>query len=197
MLAFYHERLVLLSVPKTGTTAYQAALRGRADMVISDPPELKHAPLFRYNRWIRPIFEKVCGTEMEVAAVMREPVSWLGSWYRFRQRAFLDGKPNSTRGISFDDFVLAYCKGDKPAFANVGSQAKFLEPQKNGCKVDHLFRYEDQDALKHFLEARLSVSISLERRNVSPEMELKLGARAEEKLRRKCAAEFELYESIA
>ena len=197
MLAFYHERLVLLSVPKTGTTAYQAALRDRADIVVSDPPELKHAPVFRYNRWFRPMFEKVCGAELELAAVMREPVSWLGSWYRFRQRPFLDGKPNSTRGISFDDFVLAYCKGDRPGFANVGSQAKFLEPQKNGCKVTHLFRYEDQERLKGFLEARLNMRIALERRNVSPDMELELSQRAEEKLRLKCAAEFELYDSIA
>ncbi len=197
MLAFYDERLVLLSVPKTGTTAYQAALRERADMVISDPPELKHAPLFRYNRWIRPMFEKVCGAEMEVAAVMREPVSWLGSWFRYRQRPFMDGRPNSTKGLSFEEFVLAYCKGDKPGFANVGSQAKFLEPQKNGCRVTHLFRYEEQDALKRFLETRLSVTIELERRNVSPSMPLELSPRAEEKLRLKCAAEFELYDRIS
>lgn len=197
MLAFYDERLVLLSVPKTGTTAYQAALRERADIVVSDPPELKHAPVFRYNRWFRPMFEKVCGAEMELAAVMREPVSWLGSWYRFRQRPFLDGKPNSTKGISFDDFVLAFCKGDKPGFANVGSQAKFLAPQKNGCKVTHLFRYEDQERLKGFLEDRLNTRIALERRNVSPDMDLSLSPAVEQKLRRKCAAEFDLYGSIA
>ncbi|MFY0310839.1 gamma-glutamyl kinase [Leisingera sp. D0M16] len=196
MMIFFKERLALLSVPKTGTTAFQAALRNRADLVISDPPELKHAPLYRYNRWIRPMFEKVCGAELEIAAVMREPVSWLGSWYRYRQRPALDGKPNSTKDVSFEDFLHGYCKGKPPAFANVGSQAKFLEAQPNGCKVSHLFRYEDQDALKTFLEQRLDTELLLERKNVSPAADLPLSPEAKARLRRKRAAEFELYESI-
>ncbi|MEN8741336.1 MAG: gamma-glutamyl kinase [Phaeobacter gallaeciensis] len=196
MLVFYDERLVLLSVPKTGTTAYQAALRDRADFVVSDPPQLKHAPVFRYNRWFRPMFERVCGVELELAAVMREPISWLGSWYRFRQRPFLDGSPNSTKGISFDDFVRAYCKGDVPKFADVGSQAKFLETQRNGCAVTHLFRYEDQPALTAFLEERLDMKIATDRQNVSPAMDLALDPKVEAILRRKRAADFELYDSI-
>lgn len=196
MMIFFKERLALLSVPKTGTTAFQAALRDRADLVISDPPELKHAPLYRYNRWIRPMYEKVCGAELEVAAVMREPVSWLGSWYRYRQRPALDGQPNSTKDVSFEDFLNACCKGNPPAYANVGSQAKFLEAQQNGCRVSHLFRYEDRNALKTFLEQRLDTELHLERKNVSPAADLPLSPEAEARLRRKRAPEFELYQSI-
>lgn len=196
MMIFYKERLALLSVPKTGTTALQEALRDRADLIISDPPQLKHAPLYRYNRWIRPMFDKVCGAELEVVAVMREPISWLGSWFRYRQRPALDGHANSTRDLTFDAFVQAYCKGKPPAYANVGSQAKFLEAQPNGCKVDHLFRYEDTDALRLFLEYRLDTDIRLERRNVSPQAALTLTPEAEAHLRRKRAAEFDLYDSI-
>jgi len=135
MLVFYKERLVLLSVPKTGTTALQTALKNRADIVVSDPPELKHAPVYRYNRFFRPMFDKVCHTQMETVAVMREPISWLGSWYRYRRRPYMAGKPNSTHDISFDDFVRAYIKGSQPGFANVGSQAKFLEPRPNGTSL--------------------------------------------------------------
>ena len=196
MLVFYDERLVLLSVPKTGTTALQVALQSHADLVISDPPQLKHAPVYRYNRWIRPMFERVCGVELEVAAVMREPVSWLSSWYRFRQRPFMDGKENSTKGVSFDDFVRGYCKGKQPGYANVGSQAKFLEAQPNGCAVTHLFRYEEQDRLKDFLEDRLKTRITLERHNVSPDVEGTLSPEVETILRRKKHQEFELYDSI-
>ena len=196
MMVFYKARLVLLSVPKTGTTALQAALRPHADMVIADPPELKHAPVYRYNRWIRPMFDKVCGAELEVAAVMREPINWLGSWYRFRQRPHLEGKPASTKGVTFDDFVRDYCRGNRPAYANVGSQAKFLEAQPNGCKVDHLFRYEEMDRLHAFLEDRLGLSIETERKNVSPKMALTLSEKTETILRRKCAEEFDLYDSI-
>ena len=196
MIVFYKERLAFLSVPKTGTTAYESALRDRADMVISDPPELKHAPVYRYNRFFRPMFEKVCNAEMETLAVMREPVSWLGSWYRYRRRPFMEGKPNATHGISFDEFVLAYLKGDKPGFANVGSQAKFLEPRPNGLRVTHLFRYEQPEKLNRFLEERLGTGIETARENVSPAMELELSPRTEARYRRKCAEEFALYDSI-
>lgn len=196
MLVFYKERLAFLSVPKTGTTAYETALAPRADLVLRDPPMLKHAPVYRYNRFIRPMFLRVCEAEMELMAVMREPISWLGSWWRYRQRPFMAGKPNATHGISFDEFVLAYLKGKKPGFADVGSQANFMEPQPNGCRITHFFRYEDQPRLRAFLEERLSVTLELGRENVSPEIPLDLSPEVETRLRRKCAAEFELYESI-
>ncbi|UOA27368.1 gamma-glutamyl kinase [Pseudosulfitobacter sp. DSM 107133] len=197
MLVFFKERLAFLSVPKTGTTAYESALRVRADMSISEPPMLKHAPVYRYNRFVRPMFLKVCDTELELMAVMRHPVSWLGSWWRYRQRPFMAGKPNATHGISFDDFVLAYMKGNKPGFADVGSQFKFLEAQPNGVGVTHLFRYEDQPRLQAFLCARLDVSLNLARENVSPEMPLNLSPEVEKRFRRKFSDEFDLYNSIA
>ena len=56
MLVFYKANLVFLSVPKTGTTAYEEALQPHADMVLLQPPELKHAPVYRYNRFVRPMF---------------------------------------------------------------------------------------------------------------------------------------------
>lgn len=196
MLVFFKERLAFLSVPKTGTTAYETALRNRADMVISDPPLLKHAPVYRYNRFLRPMFKNVCDAEMELMAVMREPVSWLGSWYRYRRRPFMDGKPNSTHEVSFDEFVQAYLKGKRPGFAEVGSQAKFLQAQENGTAITHFFRYEDQPRLKGFLEDRLKVTLALGLENVSPKMDLELSTETEARLRRKCADEFALYASI-
>lgn len=198
MLVFWNKKLVFLSVPKTGTTAIEDALAPSADMVISNPPELKHAPVYRYNRFFRPMFERACNVDdLELMAVMREPVSWLASWYRYRRRDFMRGHRNSTHDVSFDAFVQEYMKGDKKApFANVGSQAKFLEPRPNGVKVDHLFRYEDQPKLIAFLEKRLDQHISLERKNTSPTAPLDLPKKTLSKLHRKCAAEFELYESI-
>lgn len=196
MLVFFKERLVFLSVPKTGTTAWQTALRDRADIVVSNPPELKHAPVYRYNRFFRPMFEKVCDARMETMAVMREPVSWLGSWYRYRHRPSMRDSPNSTFDVSFDGFVDAYLKGDKPGYAQVGSQAKFLEPRPNGTSVTHLFRYEDPDRLNRFLQERLDVEFALARENVSPAMDLTLSPETARRLRRKCADEFDLYASI-
>ncbi len=196
MLVFSKAKLVILSVPKTGTTAYQAALAPLASLVVTDPPELKHAPVFRYNRYFRPMLEKFIGENLDVMAVMREPISWLGSWYRYRRRDFMKGHANATHDISFDEFIAAYMRGNKPGFANVGSQAKFLEPAGNGTAATHVFRYEDQAGITAFLERRLETTLTTTRHNVSPEMPVHLTADVEEKLRRKCADEFTLWNSI-
>ena len=196
MLVFWKEKLVLLSVPKTGTTAIEAALAHKASMIVSDPPELKHAPVYRYNRFFRPMFEKACKAEMETFAMMREPISWLGSWYKYRQRPFLDGSPKSTAQVSFDEFVLAYMRGDTPPFANVGSQARFLEPRPNGTKIDHLFRYEDVDGWRVFLQNRFAQEITFDRLNVSSGPAPELSQKTEQRFRRKMIEEFELWDSI-
>lgn len=197
MLIFYKEKLAFLSVPKTGTTAYQSALRHRADIVISDPPELKHASLYRFDRFFRPIFTKVCNVELETLAVIREPISWLGSWYRYRQRPFIAGQPNSTAGMTFDEFVLDYMKGSKPAHANVGSQAKFLSPHPKGYPITHVFRYEEPEKLNDFLYQRIGVRPETRQENVSPVGDLTLSESVERRLRRKCSEEFDLYDSIS
>ncbi|TCS61091.1 hypothetical protein EDD52_11249 [Primorskyibacter sedentarius] len=195
MLVFWKERLVFLAVPKTGTSAYEATWQTRASIAVLDPPELKHAPIYRYNRFFRPMFERTGGEDMETLAVVRDPLDWLGSWYRYRRRPFLDGKRTSTADVSFEQFVLAYMKGDKPPFANVGSQAKFLEPRPNGVRINHLFRYEHQPALRAFVEDRLSVTLDLPRTNVSPKLDLEISQEVVQRFRRKCAAEYEIWES--
>lgn len=195
MLVFFKQRLVILSVPKTGSSALHDALRPMADLVISAPPTLKHAPLYRFNRFIRPMYEKVCDAELDAMAVVREPVAWLGSWYRYRQRRELEGEPNSTAGLSFDDFVRAYCAEQPPAFARVGSQAAFLEPRPNGVRAKHIFAYETPEEIRAFLEGRLGPLPEFPRVNVSPQQTLKLSADVEARFRSKHAASFDLHAS--
>ncbi|MFK7937872.1 MAG: gamma-glutamyl kinase [Roseovarius sp.] len=196
MLVFSTAKLVFLSVPKTGTTAYEEALKPHASMWVGAPPELKHAPVFRYNRFYRPVLEKFIADDLTVLAVMREPVSWLGSWYRYRQRDAVRGHRTSTHDISFDAFVDEYLKGQSAPFANVGSQAKFLEPQKNGTAVTHLFRYEDQAGLRAFLQNRLGVQFETKQHNASPARVLELSEKTRNRLLRKMPKEFELYNGI-
>lgn len=194
MLIFSKARLVVLSVPKTGTTAIEAALAPHAAMAILDPPELKHAPVYRYNRFFRPMVEKFIGEDVDVMAVVREPKSWLGSWYRYRQRPFLEGKRQSTADLSFEQFVEGYLREPRKGFADVGSQAKFVEPRPNGIEVTHLFCYEKLDDAVAFLEKRLELSIELARTNVSPQADLSLSDALETRLKTSCAEDFALWE---
>ena len=194
MLVFWKENLVLLAVPKTGSTALQGALAPRASMVFRDPPEIKHAPCYRYKRFLKPYFVQAGGQKPELMAIVRNPVDWLGSWYRYRTREELIGHENCTRDISFNDFVLEYCKGQPAPFANVGSQNKFLRINDGDIGAQHLFQYEQWDKVIAYLEDRLEFKITLKQKNVSPTMNLTLSAEVEEKLREKRAVEFEVWE---
>lgn len=194
MLVFWKENLVFLAVPKTGTTALEGTLAPHASMVLRDPPPLKHAPVYRYRRFLKPFFVQAGGQEPELAAVVRHPVDWLGSWYRYRHREDLAGHENSTRGISFDDFVTEYIKGRPAPFAMVGSQAKFLLTGDGDLGVEHLFRYEAPDRLRAFVAERLGIVMDDRRLNVSPRMPLTLSPDVEARLRERRAEEFAVWE---
>ncbi|MBO9410687.1 MULTISPECIES: sulfotransferase family 2 domain-containing protein [unclassified Ruegeria] len=194
MLVFYEERLAFLAVPKTGSTAYHSALKDRADLVVTGPPALKHAPVRRYDRFFQNIFRKMYDIDMEIMAVVREPIDWLGSWYKFRSRDERIGHPHSTRDMSFDDYVQAYMKSPRPEYADVGSQSQFFRTRSNGRGADHVFKYENQDKILDFLENRLDMKIALQRENVSPTRDLALSAETEQKFRKRHALEFECHE---
>mgnify|MGYP000235822874 FL=1 len=194
MLVFWKENLVLMAVPKTGSTALEGALAPRASMVLRDPPHLKHAPCYRYKRFLKPFFVQAGGQKPELMAIVRNPIDWLSSWYRYRTRADLIGHENSTYDVSFDDFVLEYCKGTPAPFANVGSQNKFLRINDGDIGVQHLFQYEHWDKVIGYLEERLEMTITLKQKNVSPVMDLTLSANVEAKLRDKRAEEFDVWQ---
>lgn len=195
MLVFWQQKLALLATPKTGTTAIEAALESLAAVVIQRPPQLKHTSVQKFHRFMGPYLETTAGAPFTVVAVMREPLDWLGSWYRYRQREDMGNEKKSTAGISFEQFVQAYCTESPPDFAAVGSQARFLQP-KQGRGLDHLFRYEKIEELILFLEDRLGCEIILPRLNVSPLAEMELSQPTYDKLRSFAAKDFELYASL-
>lgn len=197
MLVFWKQKLVLFAVPKTGTTALEAALLPYASAAILDPPGMKHVSVSRYTHALAGFFEQRGRHPMETVAVMREPIDWLGSWYRYRSRPQLSGKENSTENVDFDGFVAAWLEEKPPAFANVGSQARFLRRDNKANGVDHLFRYDQMEEIVGFMETRLGVELDLPTVNVSPKMEVTLSAKMEKRLRKERAKEFALWESLA
>ena len=197
VLVFWKEKLVLLAVPKTGTTAIETALAPSADVAILNPPGLKHTTLHKYDRFVQPYFMSAGTDDLETAAVVRNPLDWLGSWYRYRSRPYLDGKPNSTRDVSFDQFVLEVLKDDKAPYARIGSQLRFLTGKDGSVGATHMFQFEDLSRYVSFLEKRLTRRIDLRRQNVSPEMELPLSPDIRKKLDTEWAAEFDLWRSAS
>lgn len=196
MLVFWKERLVYLATPKTGSTAIEAALAPLAGVVIQRPPVLKHTNVRSYWQNFAPFIEKAAGEGFTVVAMMRDPMDWLGSWYRYRQRDGMPRPENSTKGLSFDEFVDAYLLKKRPPYADVGRQGAFLAP--DGARgADRIFRYENIDGFVDFLEDRLDCEIMLPRLNVSPPGSTVLAAGTEARLRAAMAEDFALHAGLA
>lgn len=196
MLVFWKSRLVLLAVPKTGTTALEQALLPLADSAILNPPQMKHVTAQRYRNKLSGFFEQRGARPMELMAVVRDPLEWLGSWYRYRARPEIAGTENSTAHVSFEAFVDAWLQDEPPEFARVGRQSRFVAGKQGGVAVDHLFAYERLDLAVAFLEERLRARIALERRNVSPRTDLHLSPEMHARLRNEARADFDLWDRV-
>lgn len=196
MMVFHKEKLVYLAVPKTGTSSIERALGSRASALFRDPPGTKHTTARGFERKFRKFLGRSGGHDFETCAVIREPISWLGSWFRYRQRPTLDGHKNSTAKLSFDDFVAAYLEVDQPDFAKVGAQGRFVTNDDGVILVNHLFQYERMTEFHTFLETRLGAQFVTRQINVSPKGEIELSIEMERDLRRERALDFEIHSAL-
>lgn len=194
MLIFWEKRLVFLATPKAGSTAIEAALESLANLAVQRPASLKHTNLAHYRRHIEPWLQAVACEKFTTVALMREPIDWLRSWYRFRLRDDIDDPDHAMTGMSFGDFAQAYADPQDQALRGIGSQAAFLTQDQD--RVDRIFRYEDIEAFTHFLEDRLDCAISLPRVNVPPAVDVSLDERQEQGLRQFMRRDADLYESL-
>jgi hypothetical protein len=74
---------VFLATPKTGSTASPWRWNRWRRFPSSGPPVLKHTTVQRFHRFVGPYLRAASGAEFTTVALMREPLDWLGSWYRF------------------------------------------------------------------------------------------------------------------
>lgn len=194
MLFFWEKRLVFLATPKAGSTAIEAALEPLASLAVLRPPALKHTDLATFHDHVAPWLKSVTAEPFATVAVMREPVEWLRSWYRFRIRDDIEDPLHEMSGVTFPDFVRAYMSDDGRMRARIGTQSGFL--RHAGRTVDHIFRYEEMEHFTEFMEERLDCALHLPRVNVPPSVDVTLEPALEQRLRDDLAEDARLYESL-
>lgn len=196
MLVFWDQRLVFLATPKAGSTAVESALDPLASFSMQRPEAMKHLSAADYHAHLAPLLRLRGGDDFTTVALMREPVSWMQSWYRFRLRDDRDDPDHPMIGRSFEAFVADYLADAPPPHAQLGSQSDFLTDGSGQLLVDRLFRYEDIDDFVHFLEDRLDCIITLPRVNVPPAVNVGLSDPARDRLRARLQDDLRLYDSI-
>lgn len=194
MLVFSAQSLAYIAVPKTGTTAIEMALKPRADIVFAK--HRKHMTAQRFHNKVAPFLADTFGLRPDRLAVMREPEEQIRSWYRYRNGDRQKGSPNSTGGISFDEFVRAVISDDPPPYAGIGSQWNMLTSGRGGVLVHHLIAYEAQPLLRSFLADRFGEDIELKQKNVSPAADAPLEPATRDLLKAARADEFALYDRL-
>lgn len=197
MLVFWKQRLVVLATPKTGSTAIEAALSPLAALSVDQPAALKHTDARCWQRFVRPYLREVAGGDFTAIALMREPVDWLGSWYRYRQRDDIGDFAGATRGLDFAAFAEGFLTTPRAPVADIGSQADFLRGDDGrACGVDRLFRYEALEDFVTFLEDQLDCAIELPFLNVSPLADVALPDDLRLRLAERLAPDYALYRSL-
>ncbi|PYF13125.1 hypothetical protein C8J30_101510 [Rhodobacter viridis] len=197
MLIFWEQRLVFLATPKAGSTAVEVSLESLASVSMQRPAPMKHMSATEYHQVLAPWLAAKAGAPFTTVALMREPIGWLRSWYRFRTRDDIEDPDHPMAGKSFDAFAQDYMAAKPPPHADIGSQSAHLCAADGTPRVDRIFRYEEIGSFVHFLEDRLDCAITLSRVNVPPAADVELQPETEAALKRAMAADFRLYDSLA
>jgi hypothetical protein len=191
LLIFWKERLVVIANTKTGSTSLESAFEGLAEVVVSRPAALKHTTAAACRRHVAPwLAEFAGGAPFETAALVREPLDWLGSW--FRDRA---GSGELPEGMDFAGFGRDVLAAPPPGHARIITQAEMLCAEDGTPAVDALFRYDAIERFVEFLEDRLGCEITLPRLRVSPAAPTDLPADLRARLAEHLAADIALYDA--
>jgi len=185
---------VFLSTTKTGSTAIENVFAPHAQIVARRPASLKHinaqsffhsfAPILNNHGYPQESYELVC--------VIREPVDWVSSWWRYRSRPEAAGKPAYTGDLSFDEFAEQVIAGE----VNLGNMRKFVSRKDGTVAVNTMFRYDRLDGAVAWMAERIGIpKPQLRPANVSPDRQTIITPRTRARLEEHLAEHMALYEA--
>lgn len=174
MLISLSHRYVFLCNRKCASVSIESMLRRHSELSFLGSPEIRHTNYRRYRRYIAPYIQESVGkTKLETICIVREPLSWIYSFYRFRSRYALrdPASPdhgNSTAGISFPQFVAAYLQEKPPPYADIGSQFDFVRDERGRVAVDRVFPYDGIEQFVDYMSGKIGHPLRIGHKNMSP-----------------------------
>lgn len=207
MLISHDHNFVVLSNTKCGSTSLVHSLESHVDIAFTVDHRLRHTPFKAYEAHLKPYLRGQWGAgvdSFDVFCVFREPLDWLGSWYRFRCRNELADPKHPKHAeyaghLSWEDFlrsVIYTPMRDRSPCIRIERQSTFVSSQAGGPKGITLFRYDDLPQLISLLLGRMGKEIDILNWNVSPKIPLQTPASLEKEVRNVLKDEFAIYDQI-
>lgn len=110
MLLSLSRKFIFIANLKSASSAIERSLGPYAEFRITQTKFGKHDDLSTIGKKFRWAKKYVPFDQFFVFGVMRDPVDFIVSLYNFHTASGFDGKPHSTRDLSFDDFWSVWCK---------------------------------------------------------------------------------------
>lgn len=163
MLYFSEQKLAFVAVPKTGGAATEQAFEHFSEVKHDFSVKNMHHPA----SWVK----KKYGEDVEVVGLIREPVSWLASKYRYLSGEHIGFSDRySTRLIGFDGFLKRVLRGEKAWAEPLFMQSDYLD------EADIIFQYEQFHLFVQYLNSRLGANVEVPHKNVSPMIDISIGS---------------------
>jgi hypothetical protein len=187
-------------MPKCASTSIESAISKFCNIKYSGHPKLKHINSKVFSEQILTIHQKlVPSSKIESFCLMRDPLEWVRSWYRYRARDELKSPkhPNHkhyTGNISYREFIQEYTSKEKRApFATLSTQYQFVSLNKDKIGVDHIIPMDNFDLVSSFLSEKIGRKIKIPNKNTSPKIPAPLEPDLERKLHKHLEKDLILY----
>ena len=175
MLIFVEKKLIIYSMPKTGTTSIQKALEKSATIKFGRTGKygLKHIDVKNFQKWEQTLKNQFPRIKFVSCCVMREPLDLLRSWYKYRSRTKVKSDKKFTGNITFDQYINnLYEKKiqDKSNRSFFNRQSRFLFP-KNKILIDRVFPYQNFESFIEFISRIIGKELEIPKVNISPKID--------------------------
>jgi hypothetical protein len=167
MLISLTHKFIFVANLKSASTAIESAIGDKAEVRLSATKFGKHDGLTAILNKFGWIKRYVPYEEFLVFGVVRDPVDFLLSLYNSHQKPAFDGKPSSTKGMSFDDFLGPWCARSWQA----RPQSKRFEDEQGRLRMGHLMDLASiADEFPEICKRLGLGEVELGRKNESPEV---------------------------
>lgn len=189
-----------LCLPKCASTSIEAAIAPFCNIMFTGQPSLKHINVKAYDRYIAPLHNnRVQGGKLESFCIMREPLNWINSWYRYLSREELANPQHPqhqkyTGNMSYEEFIEAYLSsGKRPSYANISRPHEFVINATGKIGIDRIFPLEKIDKIEEFLSNKLRNPVALPKKNISPKGSAPLNQELKRKLQNHFKKDIEVH----